>query len=337
MTTTGFLGCAHIHTPDFVTMISARPEMEVKKVWDHDAGRAARVASEVGAVPADSIDDVLADPDIASVVIASETIHHKQLVIDCARAGRHMFVDKPLAIRSGDAYEMARAVEDAGVIFQTGYFRRGEPVVRFLRDEIRGGHLGKISRLRVVIGHGGALEGWFDGEWGWMADPAQAGFGAFGDVGTHAIDLLLWMLQEPAAISVAASVQNATGRYANCDEYGEGIVVFSDGTLGSIAASWIDRHAPFSVDISGSGGHAHLEDGVFHYQGDRLDGAGSGEHPWTALPEPLPHSFELFLDALAGARDVPSVTVREAANRVAIMEALYESANRSRWITPPLE
>jgi predicted dehydrogenase len=145
------------------------------------------------------------------------------------------------------------------------------------------------------------------------------------------------MLQEPAAISVAASVQNATGRYANCDEYGEGIVVFSDGTLGSIAASWIDRHAPFSVDISGSGGHAHLEDGVFHYQGDRLDGTGSGEHPWTALPEPLPHSFELFLDALAGARDVPSVTVREAANRVAIMEALYESANRSRWITPPLE
>jgi predicted dehydrogenase len=334
VTITAFLGCAHIHTPDFVKMVHTRSEVEVRRVWDYDAGRAARVAGELGSVQCESMDQILADRDIDSIVIASETVHHKQLVIESARAGKHIFVDKPLAIKSKDAYEIARAVEDAGVVFQTGYFRRGEPAMRFLRDEIRRGHLGTITRIRIVIGHGGALEGWFDHEWRWMADPALAGFGAFGDVGTHALDLLLWMFGEPVVASVVASVQNSTDRDAECDEYGEGLVLFGDGKLGSIAASWIDRHAPFSVEISGSAGHAHLEAGTLHYQSDRRDGAESGDEPWTLLPEPLADSFELYFEALAGAQNVPLTTVREAADRVAIMEALYKSADSGRWIRP---
>ena len=256
MTTVAFLGCAHIHTRDFVEMIQPRPDVDVGSVWDHDADRARRIAGELGASQAKSVEDVLADPNITSVVIASETIHHRELVIASARARKHMFVDKPLAIVSEEAYEIARAVEDAGVIFQTGYFRRGDPAVSFMRDEIRAGNLGAITRLRVEIGHAGLLGGWFDDEWRWMADPSQAGFGAFGDVGTHALDLIMWLLDEPAVSKVAATTHNLTGRYSDCDEYGEGLLVLGNGTVASIAASWIDRHTPFSVDISGSFRHA---------------------------------------------------------------------------------
>ncbi|HZA41403.1 MAG TPA: Gfo/Idh/MocA family oxidoreductase [Actinomycetota bacterium] len=106
--------------------------------------------------------------------------------------------------------------------------------------------------------------------------------------------------------------------------------------VGIIGCGWV---APaYASDI-----HSYPEldlRGVFDLDTDRAEVFASkfGCSAFrSALPEPLPHSFELFLDALAGARDVPSVTVREAATRVAIMEALYESANRSRWITPPLE
>ena len=74
---------------------------------------------------------------------------------------------------------------------------------------------------------------------------------------------------------------------------------------------------------------------MLHYQSERVEGA-NGSHPWTTLPDPLPHAFELFLDALAGSAGRPLVTPREAADRVAVMEALYESASSDRWITPPI-
>jgi predicted dehydrogenase len=80
---------------------------------------------------------------------------------------------------------------------------------------------------------------------------------------------------------------------------------------------------------------ARLQAGVLHYRSERVEGA-DGSHPWTDLPSPLPHAFELFLDALAGRRGLPLVTPREAADRVAVMEALYQSATRDRWTAPPV-
>ena len=66
-----------------------------------------------------------------------------------------------------------------------------------------------------------------------------AGGGGFGDLGTHALDLMLWMMGAPT--SVTASIEVATGRYGpDCDEYGEGLLKFDGGAIGSLAAGWVD-------------------------------------------------------------------------------------------------
>jgi predicted dehydrogenase len=325
------IGCAHIHTPGFVKKLAAHQGIRVVSVWDHDAGRARKNAEALpGSRVAESPEQALRDYGADGAVICSETDRHEDLVIGAAEAGKHIFAEKPLGIDGASAYRMARSIEAAGVLFQTGYFMRGDPVHRFLKSAIADGFFGKITRVRHANCHAGSLKGWFDEEWRWMADPKQAGCGAFGDLGTHSLDILLWLLGP--AVSVAAHVGVATGRYGDCDEYGEGILVFGNGATATLAAGWVDVANPVTVVVSGTEGHAHVVQGQLYLTSAKLDGA-DGKTPWTKLPAPLPSAFDLFLDSLCGGAN-ELVGVREAAERSAVMESLYRAARNKTWETP---
>jgi predicted dehydrogenase len=181
--------------------------------------------------------------------------------------------------------------------------------------------------------HGGSLGGWFDTDYRWMADPDIAGCGAFGDLGTHRLDIMLWMMGDP--LRVTADMDVVTGRYGECDETGEGLLRFEGGAIGVLAGGWVDLANPVPILISGTEGHAYVCQGQLYYKSAALEKAGivgaDGKEPWTDLPENLPHAFELFLDAMLG-QDVPLVGVREAALRSAVMEAMYEAAKTKTWV-----
>ena len=327
------IGGGHIHTPNFIKRLGARRDVRAVAVWDHDAARAERRAGELGTA-ARELGAIWADPAIDGVIVCAETDRHEELVLAAAAAGKHLFVEKPLGLAAGDAARMAGAIERAGILFQTGYFMRGQPINRFLRDQIARGSFGTLTRLRVTNCHAGALSGLFDTEWRWMADPRVAGFGGFGDLGTHALDLLLWFLGEPAIAQVTARVGSATARYGDCDEFGEGLIAFASGAIGSLAAGWVDVSSHVTLEIGGTTGHAVVAHGDLYFESSAVAGA-DGKRPWKALPEQLPHAFEQFLDALAGQPDVPLVTAREAATRSAVMEALYTGARQQTWVPVP--
>jgi predicted dehydrogenase len=328
--TVAFVGVAHIHTPGYLNLVKKRPDVLIKYVWDHDPERAARRAKELGAQVPDDLNAIWSDPEITAVIILSETNRHYDLVLAAAKAGKNMFVEKPLGITSSQSDKMAAAIEKAGLIFTTGYFSRTDPKNIFLKSEVAAGHFGKISRVRASNCHNGSLGGWFDGEWRWMADPKIAGVGAFGDLGTHKLDILMWMFG--GIESVAAEIQPVTGRYGDCDETGEALIRFKSGIIGTLAAGWVDIEDPVTLMISGTQGHAVIVNGQLFYRSEKV--AGSDSHkPWTDLPpapaEPMPQ----FLDAVGGAKDEPLVSPGEAAARVTAMQAMYEAAHEHKWVT----
>src|SRR5438876_4729645 len=147
--TMAFVGCAHIHTPGYVNLLKKRPDVKVKSVWDHDAARAEKRAKELGAQVANDVDKIWSDPDIAAVVICSETNRHHDLLLAAARAGKHMFAEKPLGITAKESYAMADAIEKASLLFTTGYFMRKDPIHLLLNDVIVYGIFGKITCVRV--------------------------------------------------------------------------------------------------------------------------------------------------------------------------------------------
>jgi predicted dehydrogenase len=341
MTQIAFVGCAHIHTPGFINMLSKRDDVRVSAVWDPDSRRSSFRAQQLNAKVAPSPDAIYADDAIKGVVICSETNLHEPLVLAGAKARKHLFVEKPLGMGAKDGYAMANAIQDAGVLFQTGYFQRSDPKNRLLKDLVAKGALGKITKVYASNAHTGAIGNWFKSkpdafheDWRWMADPKVAGVGAFGDLGTHALDILLWWLGE---VSLAtAQIDAVTNTYDGCDESGQGLMRFKSGATGSLNAGWVDHADPVKYLVSGTEGHAAIINNQLHVTSKkdaRFDGSSAVRN--NEMQPSAPHAFELFLDALVG-KDlaVPLVAAREAAYRSAVMEAMYEGAKTNAWVAP---
>lgn len=324
-----FVGVAHIHSPSYLNLVKQRSDVTVKYVWDHDTVRATQRAHEVNAQVAEDVKTIWADPEVSAVVILSETNRHHDLVLAAAKAGKHMFVEKPLGITARESREMAEAIEKAGVLFTTGYFNRTDVRKLFLKSEIAAGNFGTITRVRGSNCHNGSLGGWFDKDWRWMADPKIAGVGAFGDLGTHLLDILIWLNGDVE--SVTADIQPVTHRYGDCDETGEALIRFKNGVIGTLAAGWVDVENPVELLISGTEGHATIINGQLYYRSSKRAGSDS-KKAWTDLPPAPKAPLAQFLDAVAGSKDEPLVTPREAAVRVAVMEAMYKGARKREWV-----
>ena len=337
MPTLALIGCAHIHTPGFVRAIKARPGVVVKHVWDPTPARAQKRAADLGAAVVADPATAYADPAVTAVVVCSETDRHRAVVMPAVEAGKpFLFVEKPLGFAAADAAEMADAIAGLKITFQTGYFRRGDPKHVFLKEQIDQGHFGRITRVRGSNCHEGALGGWFDAkpadpadDWRWMADPAIAGCGAFGDLGTHMLDIMVWLCGE--VTSATAQLDVGTNRYDGCDETGEGLLRFKSGAIGTLAAAWDDLADPVSLVVSGTEGYAYVHGDHLHFQSKHVKGS-TIKTPWTELPAAKPAGFEAFLDAVEG-KPATLVTPAEAAYRSRVMAALYAGAKTGTWTT----
>jgi predicted dehydrogenase len=325
------VGAAHIHTPNYIRILKLRKDVNVKYVWDHDHARAQKAAAELGALVVDDDKTIWADPEVKAVVILSETNLHHDLVLAAAAAGKNVFAEKPMGIGSAESYEMADALEKAHLIFTTGYFTRTVPAVQFLNQLVDKGAFGKITRVRGSNCHNGSLEHWFDTDWRWMADPKIAGVGAFGDLGTHSLDILMWMFG--GVDEVAADIKVVTGNYGDCDESGEALLKFKNGITGTLGAGWVDVANPVTLEISGTEGYGCIDRGKLYLTCKNLEGA-DGKSPWTKLPAPLPNPMDQFVDAVAGKPSPNLVGPREAAARVSVMEAAYRGAKQEAWVKP---
>ncbi len=330
--TLAFVGCAHIHTPGFIGLLKRRSDVKVKAVWDYNEVRAAKRAAELGAKVVTNLNEIWSDPEIKAVVICSETNRHHDLVLAAAKAGKHVYAEKPLGITAKDSYAMARALDNAHVLFTTGYFMRTDPKHLFLKAQIAKGAFGKITRAVAWNCHGGALGGWFDDKpddpannWRWMADPKVAGVGGFGDLGTHSLDILMWTLGD--IDTVVADIRTVTNRYPGCDENGQAMIKFKNGVMGTLTAGWVDVANPVTLMISGTEGNAVIFHDQLYFKAKGFD----DNRPVTDLPPALPEPLNQFVDAVAGKSSQTLVTPDEAAARVAVMEAMYKSARVGKW------
>jgi predicted dehydrogenase len=324
------LGAAHMHTSTFLQILATREDVKVKYVWDANPTLAAKHAAACGAKTAATSDEVLADAGVSGVLILSETCRHAELATRAAKAKKHLFVEKPLGVGARDAAQIAAAVEQAGVLFTTGYHLRTNPKHIFVKENIARGNLGKIVRVHASFSNDCVLQGVFDGELKWTTQRKFGALGSFADTGTHALDLLMWLLGDVE--SVSADVRSVTGRYPDCDETGQGMLRFKNGVTGTISAGWIEPENPVGLLISGTEGQATMFNERLYLRTKKVPGA-DGARPWGKLPPGPDHPVLQFASAVAGQKGMPLVTVREAAARVKVMEALYQAARERRWVT----
>jgi predicted dehydrogenase len=141
----------------------------------------------------------------------------------------------------------------------------------------------------------------------------------------------MWMIGDVE--TVTADVKSVTGRYGDIDECGEAILQFKNGAIGTLAGSWVDVDNAVTLLISGTEGHAVIMKGQLYYKSNKVPGA-DGSKPWTDLPESQPHPTDVLIDAMGGKTGLPLISAREAADRVSVMQAMYEAAKQRAWVAP---
>lgn len=124
-------------------------EVHITDVVDSMPENAAKVAATLGAEVAE-LHEVLNDPDIGAVFITTPTPMHAELITKAARAGKAVFVEKPIAHTLEAAEEVVKVVEETGVPCQVGFQRRYDPAYLEAKRRIEGGELGRIEGFRAV-------------------------------------------------------------------------------------------------------------------------------------------------------------------------------------------
>ncbi len=125
--------------------------------------------------------------DIDVIDINAPSDAHKEIALAAAKAGKHIFCEKPLALTLGDSREMLQAAEEAGVKHMVGFNYRFAPAVLLAKKLIEEGRLGTIYHFRACF-----LQDWIvDPEFPlvWRLQKEIAGSGSHGDLGAHLIDL----------------------------------------------------------------------------------------------------------------------------------------------------
>src|SRR5436309_3663357 len=279
----------------------------------------------------ESFDALLADPKLDAIVLATPHSQHTQQVVAAARAGKHVFCEKPFALTKKDAEAAVEATRKAGVALGLGYNRRFHPEMNKLRERIRSGSLGVVLHVEATMTFPNAL---MLKPTQWRAHRDETPCGGLTPMGVHAID---------GMIDLCGAID-----HVYCQSFRRIVEVDSDDTtsilfrmkdgmsgyLGTMTATG----PGFSFQVFGSKGSVRLE-GMTHIAGasseerrTRLFGTckfqpikGDAQVWEAARLDVTRASLEAFGSAASGGPAFP-IPLDEMIHGAAVTEAVVRSA-----------
>ncbi len=369
-----FMGKAHSQAYRDVPMFFPdSPKPVMKAICGRDEAGVKQAAEQFGWESYETDwASLIARSDIDLIDINAPSNAHKDIAIAAAKAGKHIFCEKPLALTLADAREMLEAVEAAGVTHMVGFNYRFAPAVLLAKKLVDEGRLGEIYHFRAHF-----LQDWIvdpDFPLVWRLDKEVAGSGSHGDLGAHLIDMahfLVGEMQEVIGMSETfikerPKPESMTGLSAKgsadaprgpvtVDDATLFMTRFTNGALGSFEAT---RFAPGhrctnSFEINGSKGSVRFDfermnelqvyfvDDAEDVQGFRRVLATDSAHAYMDAWWPAGHTIgygQTFthevLELLEALREnrQPVPNFRDGVQCQAVLEAVERSIDERRWV-----
>jgi predicted dehydrogenase len=262
------------------------------------------------------LSEMLADPELDVVSICSYPADHAKEAVMAAEAGKHLIIEKPVALTWGDCLSVKEAVEKADVKTCVCFECRYSSQLITIKALIDQGLLGQIHYAEVDYYHG--IGPWY-GQFRWNVKKEAAGSSLL-SAGCHALDaLLLFMGNEIDTVS-SFSTSSANSDFARYEYPTTSVTLlkFKDGRIGKVA-SVIDCLQPYYFHIHLVGSEGSLLDNKFY--STRLGGLNKGK--WSELAmkmldsgdvsdHPYQNQFEAFFTALDHGRDMPLTSLADA-------------------------
>ena len=249
----GIVGCGGIANQKHFPAIDQLGELcKIVAFCDIIEDRAVKACKEHGAKGAKVFTDykeLTALPEVDVVYVLTPNVSHKPITISAFEAGKHVLCEKPMAATAKDAEEMVAAWKKSGKKFTVAYQNRFRTEVQVLKKACAAGELGDIYYAKAhAIRRRGVPT------WGVFPNKALQGGGPLIDIGTHALDMTLWMMDNYEPMSVSGSVFHKLGHLPQAtggnvfgpwdpetfevEDSAFGMIKMKNGAVINIEASW---------------------------------------------------------------------------------------------------
>jgi predicted dehydrogenase len=230
----GWMG--KLHSRAYQALPLVYPDLKIRPRLVHAADTAADRASyarDILGYERASTDyhAVLADPEVDVVSICAPNMLHREIGVAAARAGKPFWIEKPVGRDAAETAEVAMAAQEAGVVTSIGYNYRHVPAVEQVRELIAAGQLGRITNVRAVFFNSYASEP--NGALSWRFRRDEAGSGALGDLLSHVIDLVQYVvapITEVTSLLSTVHTQRPILPMGSADHF----AVIENGELGEV-------------------------------------------------------------------------------------------------------
>lgn len=274
----------------------------------------------------DSVEALLGDPQIDAVILVTPTSMHAEQTIAALRAGKHVFVEKPLALQVEDCERVeAVARQHAELVAMVGFVRRFDPSYQQVHADIAEGRLGRPFLVRSQTCDMNDPDGFF-------VRFAPSSGGLFMDCSVHDIDLARWLLGGPRALRVYASgtVAMHEGLRAVGDvDNGLAVIEFEGGQRAMLYASRTMPHGhETTTEVIGTAGVAQVGYGAARDRVVMRDACGVSHRSVLDFHERFSEAFALELDAFIDAclgRAAPPLQLADATEATRIGQAITRS------------
>lgn len=349
----GIIGCGGIANGKHIPSLKKIKNVQMVAFCDIIEERAVKAAEEYGVEGAKVYTDykeLLKDRDIEVVHVCTPNRSHAFISIDAMEAGKHVMCEKPMAKTYKEAKEMLDASERTGMKLTIGYQSRWRADSLYLKKMCEDGELGEIYYGKAIALRRRAVP-----TWGVFLNEYEQGGGPLIDIGTHALDLTLWMMDNYKPKMVVGTTFEKLKNQKDCgNAWGDwdpkkftvedaafGFIVMENGATIMLESSWalnIRNPKEAITMICGTEGGADMFDGLninFIKNGRQcilkpdLTAGGVAFYDGDGDEDPSVLEARAWLDAVVNDHE-PRTKACQALVVTQILEAIYESAKTGK-------
>ena len=243
MVKVGIIGCGKIaqvrHIPEYLD----NPNAKLTGLYDLNLQRAKELAEKYDGKSYESVEEMLADPEIDAVSVCVANHVHAEITIAALKAGKHVLCEKPMATKLKDCQMMVDTAEQMSKKLMIGQNQRFAKAHAEAKKLIERGDIGSVLTFKTTFGHGGPETWSVDaGPQNWFFDKKRAVMGAMADLGVHKTDLIQYLLndtvEETTAKVTTLDKKDSNGNLIGVDDNAICIYKMKSGIIGTMTASW---------------------------------------------------------------------------------------------------
>ena len=352
----GIVGCGGIANGKHMPSMKKAGKFDIVAFCDIIEEKATKAAADYGTADAKVYTDykkLLEDKTIDVVYVLTPNKSHSFISIDAMEAGKHVLCEKPMAKTAKEAKDMVDTAKRTGKLLTIGYNNRYNPSCLYIKEAADRGDFGEIYFARAHALRRRAVP-----TWGVFLNEEEQGGGPLIDIGTHALDMTLWFMNNYQPKSVMGNVYHKLNHNGVCgnafgpwdpkeftvEDSAFGFITMENGATITLDASWalnmIDAHEARAT-LCGTKGGADMNNGRARVNGDDMGrlyeknphlGGGGVAFYDGASDDPNVMEQQVLYNAIANGREL-IIKPEQAFVVTQLLEAIYESSKTGKLVT----